>query len=235
MDVVFFDIDDTLYDQARPFAFAVRSVLGDTPALRRVSDERLFELSREHSGAVFAAFEAGSAPTRDAYAQRMRDTLAAVGIEVSREVALRIQDVYAHHSDGAMRLMDGMDEVLDLAGSRARVGVITNGKNPLQTDKLRLLGMGRWLRQRDVFVSATLGVAKPDRRIFDIACRHMGTVPGRCAYVGDAWATDVVGALGAGMEMAWFNHRRRPAGAGPAPTWEVRSTGELLEALRTAL
>ena len=53
VDMVFFDIDDTLYDQAKPFAYAVRRVCGDLPG---ASDAALYDASRRHSGAIFAAF-----------------------------------------------------------------------------------------------------------------------------------------------------------------------------------
>ena len=55
VDVVFFDIDDTLYDQAKPFAYAVRRVCGDIPG---ASDVALYDASRTHSGPIFAAFSA---------------------------------------------------------------------------------------------------------------------------------------------------------------------------------
>lgn len=68
VDVVFFDIDDTLYDQAQPFSYAVRRTCGDVPG---ATDSKLYDASRRHSAPIFAAFSAGRVPTSEEYALRM--------------------------------------------------------------------------------------------------------------------------------------------------------------------
>ena len=42
-DAVFFDLDDTLYDQAQPFAYAVEKVVGPIP---HATAADLFDTSR---------------------------------------------------------------------------------------------------------------------------------------------------------------------------------------------
>lgn len=110
------------------------------------------------------------------------------------------------------------------------MGVISNGRKELQAEKLGILGIARWVSPGAVFVSQAVGLAKPDPALFDYACDHLGTTPGRCIYVGDAWDTDVVGACAAGMPCVWLNRRgrMRPQDArGVSPTWEVGSEEEL--------
>lgn len=53
------------------------------------------------------------------------------------------------------------------------------------------------------------GVGKPDRRIFDEACRRIGVAAADVLHVGDDLHHDVHGALGAGLQAAWI-HRDRP-------------------------
>ena len=131
-----------------------------------------------------------------------------------------------------MSLSPAMASCLDACRSRARlgVGVISNGRKELQAEKLGILGIARWVSPGAVFVSQAVGLAKPDPALFDYACDHLGTTPGRCIYVGDAWDTDVVGACAAGMPCVWLNRRgrMRPQDArGVSPTWEVGSEEEL--------
>lgn len=47
--------------------------------------------------------------------------------------------------------------------------------------------------------SREVGVSKPDPRIFRMGTERMGVAPGRCLYVGDLYAVDVLGARAAGL------------------------------------
>ncbi len=233
VDMVFFDIDDTLYDQAKPFAYAVRRVCGDLPG---ASDAALYDASRRHSGAIFAAFSAGRTPTTHEYALRMQQTLADFGVTIDHATAVEAQRVYADESGEAMSLSPAMASCLDVCHAHARlgVGVISNGREELQEEKLEIIGASRWVSPGAVFISQAVGLAKPDPALFRYACRQLGTDPGSCIYVGDAWDTDVVGACAASMPCVWLNRRgrARPRDAKEvSPTWEVRSEEELLALL----
>lgn len=239
MDVVFFDIDDTLYDQAQPFCYAVHTVVGQVPA----TDDQLFASSRRHSEEVFAALAAGKRPTDAMYVRRMQETLADAGVPIDVPTARQLQHIYATTSGEAMSLYPGMERVLDLCSWHAKVGVISNGRGPRQRDKLRILHMDRWVGADQVFISNELGVAKPDPAIFRLACERMQTSPERCLYVGDSLASDVAGAKAAGMPVVWFHHRDslvpadRRATPSPeaAPDWTVTNSEELLDLLRRLL
>jgi putative hydrolase of the HAD superfamily len=229
VDVVFFDIDDTLYDQARPFAYAVRRVCGDIPG---ATDAALYDASRRHSGAIFAAFSAGRTPTTEEYALRMQQTLADFGVTIDHATAVEAQRVYADESGEAMSLSPAMASCLDACRARVclGVGVISNGREELQAEKLEILGISQWVSSDAVFISQAVGMAKPDPALFEYACGRLCTTPARCVYVGDAWDTDVVGARAAGMPCVWLNRRgrARPQDArGVSPTWEVGSEEEL--------
>ncbi|MGN0464007.1 MAG: bifunctional riboflavin kinase/FAD synthetase [Acutalibacteraceae bacterium] len=83
------------------------------------------------------------------------------------------------------------------------MGIISNGVSVLQNTKLDTAGI------RDMFdvitVSGDFGVYKPDRRIFDEACRQAGVPNKDCLFVGDHPINDIKGALGAGMQVVRMN------------------------------
>lgn len=58
--------------------------------------------------------------------------------------------------------------------------------------------------------AADLGAAKPDRRVFEQACRRIGLAPAEVLHVGDDLVMDVHGARAAGLAAVWL--RRAPAG-----------------------
>ncbi len=69
-------------------------------------------------------------------------------------------------------------------------------------------------RMEHLIASGEVGVAKPDRRIFEHACSVFGVRPSDAAYVGDRLRTDAIGAARAGLTGIWLNRR------GVAPTAE---------------
>lgn len=226
MDAVFFDIDDTLYDQSLPFANAVHRVCGEVPG---ATDSDLYLASRRHSAEVFRAFAEKTVPSDETYVRRAQETMAEFGVTLSDERAILLQRAYASHNDHATRLSPTMRRVLSLCAARARVGIISNGSEDRQLAKLRSLGTHEWVAPESVFVSGAVGLAKPDPALFQLACERLGVSAGNSAYVGDSLSLDVAGSNAAGMTSVWFN-RRYPAHEGEsAPNWTVTSEEGLLD------
>ncbi|MDX6496660.1 MAG: hypothetical protein QOE17_2646 [Gaiellales bacterium] len=82
-----------------------------------------------------------------------------------------------------------------------------------------------------VVVSAEVGAAKPDPRIFDAALAAAGCEAGEALHVGDSLEGDVAGALAAGIAAVLID---RDGTRGPAPpgTPVVRTLTDLAAALR---
>ncbi|WP_416548777.1 HAD family hydrolase [Limnohabitans sp. DCL3] len=69
----------------------------------------------------------------------------------------------------------------------------------------------------------SLGVAKPDVRIFQAAAAAAGVQPHEVLHIGDDALADGVGALAAGMQMAWLNREGHDWAHGDTrPHLEVR-------------
>lgn len=47
--------------------------------------------------------------------------------------------------------------------------------------------------------SCTVGIKKPDQRIYRVACEGLGVAPGECVYVGDGFDQELQGAMALGM------------------------------------
>lgn len=56
----------------------------------------------------------------------------------------------------------------------------------------------------------SMGVAKPDLRVFVAGAEAAGVAPHEVLHVGDDAHADVVGALAAGMQVAWLNREGQP-------------------------
>lgn len=92
--------------------------------------------------------------------------------------------------------------------------------------QLQLVGLDRLFTAA---VSAkSVGVAKPDRRIFQAAADAAGVPMHQMLHVGDDVALDVLGALEAGMQAVWLNRQGKLwPHEQMHPTLEIASLAEL--------
>lgn len=115
------------------------------------------------------------------------------------------------HANLFRRPIAGMVELArELAAGGARVAVLSNSEGRL-AELLAEIGV------RDAFDcvidSGAVGVAKPDRRIFELAIEALGVrADCACVHVGDSWSADIAGALGAGWRAVWFGRHARATG-----------------------
>lgn len=100
------------------------------------------------------------------------------------------------------RPVAGMFELAaELAAAGTPVGIISNSEGRLA----ELIAEIGWSAPFAVIVdSGRLGVAKPDRAIFDHAAHALGVTPAEIVHVGDSRTADVDGARAVGMRAIWF-------------------------------
>ncbi|AIR04804.1 MULTISPECIES: pyrimidine 5'-nucleotidase [Cedecea] len=126
--------------------------------------------------------------------------------------------------------LPGAVSLLNALKGKAKLGIITNGFTALQQIRLERTGL------RDYFdllvISEQVGVAKPDRRIFDYTFEQMNQPSrDRVLMVGDTAESDILGGINAGIATCWLNAHGRTAPEGIEPTWQVTSLSELEQLL----
>ena len=75
--------------------------------------------------------------------------------------------------------------------------------------------------------SGETGIAKPDRRAFEMILARLGSSAERAIMIGDRLATDIQGAQKAGMRAVWVNRSRKDRDSPVIPDWEIASLEEL--------
>ena len=83
------------------------------------------------------------------------------------------------------------------------LGLITNGDGNQQRQKLQRTGIAEYFTS--VVISGDIGVAKPQREIFERSAEELGLKPNELLFIGDNPQADVLGALGAGWQSIWLN------------------------------
>lgn len=128
-------------------------------------------------------------------------------------------------ADICQPLTGAVDLVKNLHG-KVKLGIITNGFSELQKIRLERTGLDPYF---DVLViSEQVGVAKPDRKIFDHALSLMGNPEReRVLMVGDNPDSDIRGGLNAGFHVCWLNTDNKKKPNNINPHYQVKCLTEL--------
>ncbi len=219
VDGVLLDIDDTLVDTRRAFLRAMTVLAGQY--LPHLGAEALHQVGTRwltDPGGHYRRYVRGEVDYRTQRRARADDLHATFGGPLLDDDTYPAWNAVFESTLAATLALhrDVPGFLAGLAEAGLPVGAVTNADVGAQTDKLALVG----LADLPVLVGVdTLGVGKPDPRVFAEACRRLGTDPARTVYVGDELHVDAVAARSAGLLAVWLD---RPGGRRvPIPDTEI--------------
>jgi putative hydrolase of the HAD superfamily len=193
LECVLFDAVDTLLAPAPSFQGRFVAVAAEhgVPLEEAAVDAALAAAARE---AAWPEDWTDPATQRAFWLGFYREVLGSLG-HTTEELA---EALFLAFSDPAgYRLFDDVRPALDeLARRGITLGLVSNFE-PWLDEVLALQGITD--RFAAVAISGTLGVAKPDPRIFKAALDEAGADPAATVHVGDQPVNDVAGALAAGI------------------------------------
>lgn len=199
-----FDVDDTVYDQLSPFAQAFEKHFSSYASIPL---QDLYLYSRKFSDEVFERTESGKMGKREMHVYRISKAFQMFDVQITTEEALSFQYDYETFQS-KIQLLPDVVQALDFCKAKGLpLGVITNGPREHQRSKVKQLGLERWILPEHLFISSEIGIAKPDKRIFEHAQTTMNLHPESTFYIGDSYANDVIGAKQAGWKAIWVNRR----------------------------
>ncbi|MCE9636375.1 MAG: TIGR02253 family HAD-type hydrolase [Planctomycetes bacterium] len=229
---LFLDIDDTLYSTSE-FAAAARRAAMDAMirhGLHLRLDEAMAELQEVIS-------EFGS--NYPFHYDRLLRRLPASALPEVNPAILVAAAVGAYH-DTKYRSLFPFRDVPDVLqrirrGSDLTIGVITEGLEIKQAEKLVRLGVVPYLTPKAIFISDQIGISKPNRKLYQRACNEVGVRPDEAMYVGDHPESDIAPAKALGMVAVrhrWQGGKHANIEGSVPADYEIRSFHELLQILR---
>ncbi len=222
---IVFDVDDTIYNQMIPFRDACREVL---PVPVPDHPEEWYQIFLQCSQEMFRANENGEISLEDSRVQRAVNTMERCGISFTREQAVKFQERYLYHQLH-LQISDVMREVLITCRKKGVcLGLLTNGPYEHQMGKIRAMHLTELIPEEHILVSEMAGYTKPDARIFRMLEEKLGMKPSQLYMIGDSYANDIAGAIGAGWHSIWMNHHRKSLPENAVnPEFTVYSEAEL--------
>lgn len=229
METIIFDVDDTLYDQARSFHKTFRKMF-EGPFTDEEIDQ-IYRVSRMYSEILFDQSEAGEITQFEWQTGRIIAACNEFNIPIDTEKAVSFHHLYVDEQQ-KITLFEEVEELLEsLYKEGKQLAILTNGEEKHQSKKIEQLELTRWIPAENIFISGTHGYAKPKREIFEIMEEKLGLDKTKTVYIGDSFEKDVVGAKQVGWQAIWMNHRKRalPENTAFKPDQEVYSAKELLD------
>lgn len=204
MIVIFFDLDDTLYNQLTPFEKAFKAVFN----IADLSISEVYISFRKYSDFVFHLSESGEMPMTDMHIYRIQKALAAFGHHITDKMAMDFQKEYEIYQQQITLSQDMIDLLDGLKESQVVLGLITNGPSRHQRDKMSQLKLANWFDDDYIFISSEVGSAKPNKVIFELAKKSVKKYKSKkMFYIGDSLSNDIQGAIGSGWQPIWLNRR----------------------------
>ncbi|QBI54251.1 HAD family hydrolase [Streptomonospora litoralis] len=210
-EAIFFDLDDTLLDDRSASSAGLRTVMERLGHPDFSAARRLWDVQTDIS---FGAYIAGRLTLEEQRRERVRALAVQAGhAQISDDHCDELYGLYLSSHRSAWAPFGDVVPVLgELSRAGLRLGVITNGIEQLQRDKLAVLDVAGFFPT--VVCADSAGAGKPDARIFQTACRLMGVPPERAWHVGDQLRADALGAVAGGLHPVLIDRHERDEGAG---------------------
>ena len=203
---VLFDVDDTLVDTQGAFGHALHAVINEyLPGLQAERRAEVLHHWRRDPTGYYRAYtrgEIGYRAQRMARANELHVVFGGPELDEDGYDAWNVLFEVGFRS-GWRAHPDAAPAVRALHDAGYPLGALSNASVEYQTRKLEAVGLSEHV---PMLVGVdTLGVGKPDPRVFVEACRRLGTAMDRTAYVGDELDIDARGASEAGLHGVWLD------------------------------
>ena len=215
--LILLDIDDTIFD----FQAGNRNAVNELAEELGLASPTVFDEYQVHNHACWEALERGEMNQEILHVERFRRFLNAKNrADDPKAVADRFAGLLGRQAI----YLPGMEDMVRTISEHMPVVILTNGITVIQKARLARSTMSRWISR--AVISQEVGVSKPDRRIFEIALG--GVSPSEALMIGDSLTSDVLGALGAGIDACWFNPKGKSCPDHIRPTYTAATAEECL-------
>ena len=82
-----------------------------------------------------------------------------------------------------------------------------------------------------IYISETIGYIKPSSAFFSYLLQDLKCMPEECLMVGDSLTNDILGAKTVGMDVCYYNRKKKAVPDGVMVTYEIQQIKELITML----
>ena len=220
---LFIDFDDTLYDTYGNAVIALRETFEAFHLERWFPDPQVFydEYWKANID-LWGRYSRGEITRDYLIVERFRRPLSAGdGLPVTEPLCLEMSDKFLDFCSSKPGVVEGAHELMDYLKQKGyRMHMASNGFHEVQYKKLAACGLRDYFDT--IILSEDAGANKPSKQYFDYALQVSGANRETTLMIGDNLQTDILGALGCGLDAMLFNRWQVLSEEFPqAPTYVV--------------
>lgn len=228
---IVFDLDGTLHDQDSGERAALEQLYRqDVPLDPLPGYADFLRVWRNTADQYLDQYHQGHMTFEEQRVRRVLDLHAFYGKSISLEEARMLNEKYVSYYENEWQAYADAIPALNALKSKFRLGILSNGDGDRQRGKIKSCGLEAYFES--VVISGEVGVAKPDKAIFEISRKAFGLEPEEMLYVGDRVEIDTLPARNAGWKGLWIDRKGMPGIHDPET---ITSLSDLLNPLEKAL
>ncbi len=202
--MIFFDLDGTLLDHKFSEYLGIKAFYKQNMQHFGIAEDDFYQMWCKISDKNFKKYLDGELTFAQQRKERIKEIFATEGIQLSDNEAEQKFQTYLLNYENNWKLYDDVIPCLK-ALKGFRLGIISNGDYNQQVLKLERMGIKEYFEV--IIAAGETGVAKPDIKIFEIACEKAKIPPENCYYVGDDLTTDIMPCGKIGITGIWLNRK----------------------------
>ena len=230
---IFLDFDDTLYNTHGNAVIALNETFEAFHLERFFPEPQVFFDAFWWANIdLWKRYSKGEITRDYLIVERFRRPLSeGCGLEVTEELCLEINDKFLDNCSSKPGTVEGAHELMTYLKERGyRLHMTSNGFHEVQYKKLTACGLKDYFDT--IILSENAGANKPSPQYFDYAFKVSGADKETTLMIGDNMETDIMGALGVGIDAMLFNRWNVDTNDYPqTPTFIVNSLKEVMKIL----
>lgn len=197
---LYFDLDHTLWDFEANSALAFESLFKEYAIALDLNE--FLAVYIPNNNVYWKLYREGKIDKETLRFERLKTVFDRLNYAASNTLIDDMSDAYIQTLPEYNMLFDGAIEILTALKQHYALHVITNGFQDVQYFKMRNSGLLPFFDT--VTDSSSVGVKKPDPKIFEHALKVGGVFPHESIMIGDNLEADIEGALATGMHAVHF-------------------------------
>lgn len=202
---IFFDLDNTLWDHRRNAYLTIQELFNKYSIQEkfRIDLEEFHRIYHDINEKLWEQIRDGEIDKEYLRKHRFYDTFLHFGVD-DEVLSMEFENHFLDQILSFNYLVDGAEDLLKyLQDKNYKMHIISNGFQEVTERKCILSGIAPFF---ETITSAdSIGVRKPDEKIFEYSVNLANTSKNNSILIGDDWIADVQGAQNFGMEVIFFN------------------------------
>ena len=199
---VFFDLDHTLWDFKKNSSLTFKYLLNKYNI--SIELDRFLKIYMPINFSLWKLYRDEKISKEYLRHNRLKSAFEKLNVTISTDVIDLMADDYVTHLPDHNFLVKDALLVLDHLIGKYKLHIITNGFTEVQNKKISNSNLDKYFSC--IIDSETVGVKKPNAKVFEYALNVAGATKSESLMIGDNLEADVIGALEAGFSAIHFNN-----------------------------